>query len=1044
MTQLSRDRSIFEFGININPAKADIIVFPVEDSGDVPDSFISKYAHEGLSQFAFSKASKPNEGFELLRSSDLKPALALVVDSPINFKKQDTIANLKKGMEALGKNAKNQILWIPVNSIVGLNSLMVSEFLEEIVGDFKGFHSLLELKKVIFSLNDSKENRKIVSTYLTANLSDVLERAIFYLVGSYWDGVEKSTEFFEKGIWQNGYAERFIEVVNGVKKGDFLILKSSFQQEGKGVLRIKAIGRVLSNPQNGRDLEVEWFYLKRFRDFPDYGYYRKTIQESNPDDVDLFLNELLTEQEDLRTWLGNIKEPDTAEMIAGLHPDSPKGEDLLDFEPDLKAISQVMTFKQVAPPLAIGLFGSWGSGKSFFMEQLYNRVEEIAKYSDKDAPFCSGVAQIRFNAWSYMDTNLWAGLITKIFDGLFQYISENTEGDEKRRQAAKMINEKLTITKAEMASIESKKSELSSKLKDVLAKKGKLSSELVIKKEALKTKSAENVLAGLESFISDKLDENDLNHLNQVRGIAINASKVSPREVYKQLRSSRVFIIELLTSKEIGWGFGIAFTVFIFFSALTIVWAEYNLISLTASFLTCAIAISQRVSDSLVKLRPLWSQFSSLKNDFEKEKTKLESEAASEIDAINSQICFLQEDLMRNQEAAIELKASISTLEYRANNLLATEALYSFIEERSKGRTYKKFYGIISLIRDDFEILSNLLVNHQNEKLTADESEKELEFQMLFKKPLERIVLYIDDLDRCNEEQVVKVLEAVNLLLAFPLFVVVVGVDPRWVKNALLKEHHGQFGFYDKNLAHEDFEPMDPANYLEKIFQVPFHLKKTSNEAIKGILAKLTPILEIKQQSEDRKASMVKESAVSKKAVQKESEVLNQIMLKKKRTKSLPESMALEPLELEIMQELSEIIGPNPRAIKRFVNVYLIIRAHDYRLKMTQSKEEEYLIMQFLLALCIGPYKCLVDSLEDNIGIAPGVSLEGFFNYDFGKKTHLKRPMNLYLADLAEILDHSKRLKVLLRKVEMSDVYQHYKFIRRFTFRDLRPELDFE
>lgn len=48
-------------------------------------------------------------------------------------------------------------------------------------------------------------------------------------------------------------------------------------------------------------------------------------------------------------------------------------------------------------------------------------------------------------------------------------------------------------------------------------------------------------------------------------------------------------------------------------------------------------------------------------------------------------------------------------------------------------------------------------------------------------KPVERIVLYIDDLDRCPPKRVVEVLEAVHLLLAFPLFVVVVGVDVRWV-----------------------------------------------------------------------------------------------------------------------------------------------------------------------------------------------------------------------------------------------------------------------
>ena len=48
-----------------------------------------------------------------------------------------------------------------------------------------------------------------------------------------------------------------------------------------------------------------------------------------------------------------------------------------------------------------------------------------------------------------------------------------------------------------------------------------------------------------------------------------------------------------------------------------------------------------------------------------------------------------------------------------------------------------------------------------------------------------RIILYIDDLDRCPPEKVVDVLRAIHLLLAFRLFVVVVAVDARWMKRSL-------------------------------------------------------------------------------------------------------------------------------------------------------------------------------------------------------------------------------------------------------------------
>jgi hypothetical protein len=57
-----------------------------------------------------------------------------------------------------------------------------------------------------------------------------------------------------------------------------------------------------------------------------------------------------------------------------------------------------------------------------------------------------------------------------------------------------------------------------------------------------------------------------------------------------------------------------------------------------------------------------------------------------------------------------------------------------------------------------------------------------------------RIVLYIDDLDRCEPAKVVEVLQAVNMLLTFQLFVVMVAVDARWLSRSLEKQYPEFFG----------------------------------------------------------------------------------------------------------------------------------------------------------------------------------------------------------------------------------------------------------
>ena len=85
---------------------------------------------------------------------------------------------------------------------------------------------------------------------------------------------------------------------------------------------------------------------------------------------------------------------------------------------------------------------------------------------------------------------------------------------------------------------------------------------------------------------------------------------------------------------------------------------------------------------------------------------------------------------------------------------------------------YTKHLGLQAKIRSDFEQLSNLIEKY-NQSLLAGEV-KDNDGYMI-----NRVVLYIDDLDRCPPDKVVEVLQAVHLLLSFPAFVAIVAVDAR-------------------------------------------------------------------------------------------------------------------------------------------------------------------------------------------------------------------------------------------------------------------------
>ena len=109
-----------------------------------------------------------------------------------------------------------------------------------------------------------------------------------------------------------------------------------------------------------------------------------------------------------------------------------------------------------------------------------------------------------------------------------------------------------------------------------------------------------------------------------------------------------------------------------------------------------------------------------------------------------------------------------------------------------------------------------------------------------------RIILYIDDLDRCSADRVVEVLQAVNLLMSMQLFFVVVAIDPRWLF-AALDQHHRHL-LTDTTAADTTAADTTAAaralsgralDYLDKIFQVPFALRPVGEHGpafLRGLL----------------------------------------------------------------------------------------------------------------------------------------------------------------------------------------------------------------
>ena len=108
-------------------------------------------------------------------------------------------------------------------------------------------------------------------------------------------------------------------------------------------------------------------------------------------------------------------------------------------------LATIMARRDTPLPLSIGLFGEWGSGKSYFMGLLRDQIRVLAE-SRKDI-YGGRIEQIGFNAWHYTDTNLWASLAHKIFDDLSRTFDVEVPQDgqlSRRLQEANHSRDALT------------------------------------------------------------------------------------------------------------------------------------------------------------------------------------------------------------------------------------------------------------------------------------------------------------------------------------------------------------------------------------------------------------------------------------------------------------------------------------------------------------------------------------------------------------------------------------------------------------------------
>ncbi len=663
--------------------------------------------------------------------------------------------------------------------------------------------------------------------------------------------------------------------------------------------------------------------------------------------------------------------------LTAISPDIPSFEvtDDLGFRADVRAMAAVIAFKDVSPPLSIGLFGNWGSGKSFFMHKLEKEIAALAG-SDPDV-YCSEIIPIHFNSWHYSDANLWASLSSRIFEALDQYGRENKAPDQLEN-----LYRNLHSTTEQIRQAAALKENAEKKLEVIQQAFAAKNMEVQQKAERLSEVSFTTVAKAVLSnkFVKEKIDavKKDAGFVDweDIESIKKNGEELkgaagkiiaTAKQAYS-FRNLKAFFALALVGVVLVIGY-------VLHRNLALVSGWYK--QLEPFIVGAGVLLSQLlvfIKPAMSKVNEVSAVLTSLsgtigtlqEQEAKKQQREMES-ARTELSSAQTELS----SLVAQQTALEQAKAQLDT---ELADIRSGKKVSNFVHDRLADKRYVDSLGMISWIRKDFEQLDYLLKQQYTAELRKAEQGIIVD---TFK--IDRIVLYIDDLDRCEAAVVVKVLEAIHLLLAFPLFIVIVGVDPRWMENALTKT----FTHLKKDGASNDAEleeVVTPRAYLEKIFQIPFRLKSMDKTGFESLISsqfkttvetpaapepdeetfdapaekqavinlvtapvlRAAPIAENKPDVEETIITPVKKG----KAKAKMPEPVKTVPIddtpkevdlpieddKPKpganTKKSTAELLVISAKEISFIQAMYNLLPNSPRTIKRFVNIYRIIRSH--------------------------------------------------------------------------------------------------------------------
>jgi hypothetical protein len=553
---------------------------------------------------------------------------------------------------------------------------------------------------------------------------------------------------------------------------------------------------------------------------------------------------------------------------------------------DAVALAELVTARSARPPLAVGLFGDWGEGKSHFLRLLRDQVRAAARRDNTLSH--DAVRQVWFNAWHYSETDLWASLVVELFAQLANPVEDGMDVAAEQRSQSRLAAELIAKRglRERLAAARARRDELNDALRRVDPDQSW---------DAL-TDEQRQRLGDLGAADPEAL------YRKVVRTGA--ALRETGRDWWRFLRAMRrrnVIVLGLWSLLLVA-------------ATVTIAWGV-PMVARWVATLPAAVTVLTVVA--VVK--------------------RLVQEARTR--AWQAAVNMAENQQQRLRTAADVAAAEVVELEREVRDLTAAGQLAGLVSDRMSSGSYRGQLGVMTQIREDFQRMARLLA--EADRVPAHDLDEVGDALPR----IDRIVLYVDDLDRCPPHRVVEMLEAIHLLLAVELFVVVVAVDPRWLLRSIAAHYPDlvRQPAESTTMNNDQVDPDDeelwrstPAQYLEKIFQVVLTLPPLDTSGYQRMLRTLvgtradepppSPDLPAPDDigQDTPSATNTEPTAQS----EDDEDTMFGVPLPAARIVERVDPLTLDPQELALL----DLLGPpllvtTPRGVKRLANSYGLLTA---------------------------------------------------------------------------------------------------------------------